>query len=223
VLAVPSGFDSALRTATSGPSTNRELFFSVGIAVIMLVLYVTSMVFSFSNQQPNLAKGVEKAKREVGRPRPELRNALIVLILATAGIALMSEILVNSVEPVINQLHLSEFFVGIILIPLIGNVAEHVVAMEVAYKNRMDLSIGISLGSSLQIALFVTPLLVFIGLLFNQRLLLVFNTYELIALAIASVVAALVSNDGESNWLEGVQLCSVYLMLAMAFFLVPSA
>jgi Ca2+:H+ antiporter len=135
----------------------------------------------------------------------------------------MSEALVATVEPVANSLHLSEFFVGIILVPLIGNVAEHVVAIKVAYKNRMDLSISISLGSSLQIALFVAPVLVFISLFFSNKLLLVFNPYELIALASASIVVMLVSQDGESNWLEGALLIAVYLILALAFFLLPSA
>jgi Ca2+:H+ antiporter len=126
------------------------------------------------------------------------------------------------VEPGAQGFGLSEFFIGIIIVPLIGNVAEHVVAIQVAAKNRMDLSLSISLGSSLQIALFVTPVLVFVSLLFPQKLLLVFNAYELLALAAASIVAALVSQDGESNWLEGAQLLVLYVILALAFFLLPS-
>src|SRR5262249_31881782 len=119
-------------------------------------------------------------------------------------------------------LNLSEFFIGIIIVPIIGNVAEHVVAVQVALKNRMDLSMGIALGSSLQVALFVTPMLVFISLFFSKKLMLTFNPYELIALGTASVVAALVSHDGESNWLEGAILLTLYLILALAFFFVPS-
>jgi Ca2+:H+ antiporter len=148
---------------------------------------------------------------------------LIILTLATIGIVLMSEALVATVEPVGHSLHLSTFFVGIIVVPLIGNVAEHVVAIKVAYKNHMDLSLSISLGSSLQIALFVTPVLVFASLLFSDKLVLVFTPYELIALATASIVVALVSQDGESNWMEGAQLLAVYVILALAFFLLPDA
>ncbi len=151
-----------------------------------------------------------------------MRRALVTLALATIGIVFMSEILVSTVEPVGQSLGLSEFFIGIIIVPLIGNVAEHIVAMQVAINNRMDLSLGISLGSSLQVALFVAPVLVFISLLFEKRLLLVFTSYELIALATASIVAALTSQDGESNWLEGAILLAVYAILGLAFFLLPS-
>ena len=124
-------------------------------------------------------------------------------------------------EPVVETLGLTEFFIGIIIIPLVGNVAEHLVAVEVAIKNKMELSLAVSLGSSLQIALFVAPLLVFISLLFGNTLLLVFNTFELIALFGASLVAALVALDGESNWLEGAQLLAVYLIIGLAFFFLP--
>src|SRR5262249_18399296 len=209
-LAVPSGFDSAL-LASSGTS---ELFFSEGIAFIMILVYALSVLSSIRNPQPRAERPLE----EGGPPEQiNFRAALITLAMATVGIVLMSETLVGVVEPVVKQLNLSEFFIGIIIVPIIGNVAEHVVAVQVSLKNRMDLSLGISLGSSLQIALFVAPVLVFISLLFPQKLLLTFNPYELIALGTASVVAALVSQDGESNWLEGAILLAVYLILALAF------
>ena len=134
----------------------------------------------------------------------------------------MSETLVGTVEKVGHSLGLSQFFIGIIIVPLIGNVAEHLVAVQVAWKNRMDLSMSISLGSSMQIALFVAPVLVFISLLFKDKLLLVFNAYELLALAVASIIAAFVAMDGESNWLEGAALLAVYLIFAWAFLLVPA-
>jgi Ca2+:H+ antiporter len=112
--------------------------------------------------------------------------------------------------------------VGIIIIPLIGNVAEHVVAVEVAIKNQMDLSLSIALGSSLQIALFVAPVLVFVSLLMGNPLTLEFNGFEVLALTAAAVIAALVALDGESNWLEGAMLLAVYLIIALAFFFLPS-
>jgi Ca2+:H+ antiporter len=112
--------------------------------------------------------------------------------------------------------------VGIIIVPIVGNVAEHLVAVQVAIKNRMELSLSISLGSSLQIALFVAPVLVFLSLLMGNPMDLVFNQFELIALAAASLIAALVALDGESNWLEGVQLLVVYVILAIAFFFLPT-
>ena len=144
-----------------------------------------------------------------------------VLIGATIATALVSETLVGAIEPVVKSLGLTEFFIGIILIPIIGNIAEHVVAVQVALKNKMELSLAVSLGSSLQIALFVAPVLVFISLLFGQRLLLVFNDFELVVLFGASLIAALIALDGESNWLEGAMLIAVYLIAGLAFFFLP--
>ncbi len=112
-------------------------------------------------------------------------------------------------------------FVGVILVPIVGNIAEHVVGVQIAYKNDMDFSMAISLGSSLQVALLVTPLLVFLGPLFDNPLNLVFSTLELGALAAAVVVTSFVALDGESNWLEGAMLCGVYAIAALAFFFSP--
>ena len=130
--------------------------------------------------------------------------------------------LVGSVEAVVTGLGLSEFFLGIILIPIIGNVAEHIVAVQVAVRNQMELSIEIALSSSLQIALFVAPLLVFVSLALGHPLTLVFNQLELVALFAAVLIAALVSGDGESNWLEGTALLAVYAILGIGFFLLPA-
>ncbi len=145
-----------------------------------------------------------------------------MLALATGATVWMSEILVHEVEAVTAALGLSEFFLGIILIPLIGNVAEHLVAVQVAMKNQMDLSLEIALGSSLQIAIFVAPVLVFVALGFGQYLNLVFNQFEVVALIAGVLVANLVAADGETNWLEGAQLIAVYVVLGVAFFFIPA-
>jgi Ca2+:H+ antiporter len=145
-----------------------------------------------------------------------------VLIGATIGIVILSEVLVGAVEPVVESLGISEFFLGIILIPLVGNVAEHLVAVQMAMKNKMELSLAISIGSSLQIALFVTPILVFVSLLFGNPLQLTFDQFEIVAMIGAALIAALIALDGESNWLEGAQLLGVYLIIALAFFFLPS-
>jgi Ca2+:H+ antiporter len=123
---------------------------------------------------------------------------------------------------VVEELGISEFFLGIILIPLVGNVAEHIVAVQVAMKNKMELSLAISIGSSLQIALFVTPVLVFISLLLGNPLQLTFDQFEIVAMIGASLIAALIALDGKSNWLEGAQLLGVYLIIGLAFFFLPS-
>ena len=125
---------------------------------------------------------------------------------------------VGSVAPVVKSWGVSEFFLGIVIIPLVGNVAEHLVAVQTAVKNKMELSLAVSVGSSLQIALFVAPLLVFVSLAMGNPLTLVFNQFELIALVAAVLTTALVSLDGESIWLEGAQLLSVYVILVLAFF-----
>lgn len=139
------------------------------------------------------------------------------------GIAVMSEFLVGSIEPVTESLGLTPFFVGIIIIPLIGNVAEHLVAVQVAMKNQMDLSLSIANGSSLQIALFVAPVLVFLSLAMGNPLTLEFNNFELIALTASGAIAAFIAVDGRSNWLEGAMLLAVYVILALAFFFLPFA
>jgi Ca2+:H+ antiporter len=218
-LAIPSGFDEAI-TATGGPG--RELFFSEGIALVMIILYGLYLLYSLRAPKQALENTLKEATQEIHLAGMSMRRALVMLALATLGIVFMSEVLVGTVEPVGRSLGLSEFFIGIIIVPLIGNVAEHVVALQVAIKNRMDLSMGIALGSSLQVALFVAPVLVFISLLFEKKLVLVFTPYEIIALATASVVTALVSQDGESNWMEGAILLAVYTILGLAFFLLPS-
>ena len=147
---------------------------------------------------------------------------LFALVISTLGVVWLSEALVQAAEGVISGLGVSEFFLGIILVPLIGNVAEHLVSVQMAIKNKMDLSTEIAVSSSLQIALFVAPLLVFISLLMGNPLTLVFNTFELIALGAGVLISALVSIDGESNWLEGAALVAVYLILGISFFLLPA-
>ncbi len=187
----------------------------------MLVIYGLAILYQFKSQTPEeeLAPSI-KTSHTAHRWNP--RIALGILLASVVGIAIMSEFLVGSVEPVTEALGMSAFFVGIIIIPLIGNVAEHMVAVQVARKNQMDLSLSIATGSSLQIALFVAPILVFVSLLMGNPLTLEFNNFELIALASAAVIAAFISVDGRSNWLEGAMLLAVYAILALAFFFLPA-
>ncbi|MBN1287162.1 MAG: calcium/proton exchanger [Anaerolineae bacterium] len=217
-LTVPSIFSGAIEhELPAGEALDAERLLSEGVAIVMIVIYGLSVLYAFRTKQedPMLREAV------VHETRWSVRQALIVLALATLGTVFMSETLVGAVEHVTAQLGLTEFFIGIIIIPFIGNVAEHLVAVQVALKDDMELSLAISLGSSLQIALFVAPALVFIGLLFGQTLLLIFNTFELVALIAASLIAALIALDGESNWLEGAQLLAVYFIIAIAFFFLP--
>ncbi len=192
-------------------------YLSLGVAAVMIIIYVLSLIYSF------ISTTDDKVVTEAHPPEVRgWRKAAGVLIVATIFIAWLSEILVGAVEPVVHQWGITEFFLGIIIIPLVGNVAEHLVGVQVAIKNKMELSLAISLGSSLQIALFVAPLLVFLSLLMGNPLTLVFNQFELISLGGAVLIAALVSLDGESNWLEGAQLLAVYIVIGIAFFYLPT-
>jgi Ca2+:H+ antiporter len=213
-LAVPSLFNHTL--AGQAQPTPVVESISLGVAFVMIVLYALGLVYRLRHG----AGEVGAAATGVEAPRWTVRQSIIVLALTTAAVVWLSEILVESVQPVTAALGLSEFFLGIILIPIIGNVSEHLVALEVSLKNKIELSLEIALSSSQQIALFVAPVLVFVSLLFGRRLTLVFNTFELVALVAAVGISALVASDGETNWLEGAQLVGVYLILAVAFFFV---
>lgn len=193
--------------------------FSLGVAGVMILLYVLSLVFSFRTPGTPLSHATQDESPQHAWP---VRTSVIVLVLATLGVVVLSEILVGAVEEVVAGLGVSEFFIGIILVPLIGNVAEHLVAVEMAIRNQMELSVEIAVASSLQIALFVAPVLVFLSLALGNPLQLIFNEFELLALIVGVIITALVSFDGESNWLEGSQLLAIYLILALAFFLLPA-
>jgi Ca2+:H+ antiporter len=212
-LIVPSVFSQSIsRTG----SVNVEAL-SIGVAVIMLVLYGLGLFDASRTQESPLS--YKLPQRDL--PARTLRQSMFILVLSTIGVAWLSEALVHVAEAVITGLGISEFFLGIILVPLIGNVAEHLVSVKMALKDKMDLSTEIAISSSLQIALFVAPLLVFISLLLGHPLQLIFNRFELLALLTAVVIAALVSSDGESTWLEGAGLLAIYFILGLAFFLLP--
>lgn len=232
VLAVVALVIPSLLSGSIGPESSVKVeTLSLGVAAVMILLYVLGMLYSFKAANgPLTAPLPEGAATAEQNPLPahplpaghwSVRTALIVLALATVGVAYLSELLVGAVEPVVESLGVSEFFLGVILIPIVGNVAEHLVAVKVASENQMDLSVEIVNASSLQIALFVAPVLVFVSLLMGNPLQLIFNEFELLALIAGVLITALVSADGESNWLEGAELLAVYMILALAFFLLP--
>ena len=144
--------------------------------------------------------------------------AVLVLLIAAAMLAVLSEILVGSITGFIEQFDLTPFFVGVVLIPTIGNLAEHLVAVQLAAKDKMEFAMAVCYGSSLQVALFVAPVLVLVGVVIGQPMNLVFTPLEVAAVAAAVAISALIALDGESNWLEGAALMIVYLILAVSFF-----
>ncbi|RMG94759.1 MAG: calcium/proton exchanger [Chloroflexi bacterium] len=189
--------------------------FSLGVAIVMITIYGLGIYFSFADEAEN---PLTRDPAHLHEASWSVRKAVIVLAVATIGIVFMSELLVAAVEHVVATLGWSEFFLGIIIVPLVGNVAEHLVAVQVAMKDQMDLSMEISLGSSLQIALFVAPVLVIIAALMGRELAFAFNEFELVALAAAGLVSVFVFKDGKTNWLEGAQLLALYAILGVAFF-----
>jgi Ca2+:H+ antiporter len=207
----------ALFTHTVDPSllNTRYEGLSIFVAIIMIAIYILSLVFSFFTHKHIYAINSEE---EEGTAKWSLKKSILVLVVATVLIAIESEFLVSGIEPITQSLGLSEFFVGIILIPIIGNAAEHSTGIVMAMKNKMDVALEIAIGSSLQIILFVTPVLIFISLFFTPMS-IEFNEFELIALIVAVLIANRVSNDGESNWLEGVQLLAVYAIIGASFFI----
>lgn len=215
-LITPSLFSHS--TAEGIPLRVEEL--SLSVAGVMILLYVLGILFSLKSRSPGIGAPAEPAEKQA--VEWSIPRALIILALATGGIVWMSELLVGSVEAVVAGTGMSEFFLGIILVPVIGNIAEHLVAVNMAVKNKMELSMEIAVSSSLQIALFVSPVLVFLSLLMGNPLTLVFNPFELAALGAAVIICYFVSADGESNWLEGAALLAVYIIFALAFFIFPA-
>lgn len=193
---------------------------SLTTAATMLMLYILFVIYTLRSCTREKCDAVT-VREALPVHSWSAGKSLAIMGLAMTGIALMSELLVSSVEAVTDTLGLTPFFVGIIIVPIIGNVAEHLVSVQAAMENKMDLSLSIALGSSLQIALFVTPALVFASLILGSPMTLQFNQLELIALTAASMISALVSLDGESNWLEGAMLLAVYGILGLAFFFLP--
>lgn len=208
-LLIPSLFHQG----TEALNTSQLEWLSLVVAIVLFGIYILYLVFSFRREPGGAGGGLEDETPSWSRI-----FSLVVLFGSTLAVVVMSELLVHAIEPTIAAWGVSEFFVGIIIIPIVGNIAEHVVAVQVAMENKMDLSLSISLGSSVQIALFVAPVLVFVSAVMGPRLTLEFNLYELFALSGAAVIAVLVTVDGESHWLEGAQLLALYLMLAVAFF-----
>ncbi|MEA2722998.1 MAG: Ca2+:H+ antiporter [Gemmatimonadales bacterium] len=185
------------------------------VAIFLVLGYGLSLVYSIWTHRAVVGALTEGQ----GAPATwSTRRSLLLLLGSGATIAVMSEMLVGATEKATQAMGLSQFFVGIILIPIIGNAAEHSSAVLMAYKNRMDLVVNIALGSSVQVALLVAPLLVFLGLAIGQPMDLAFTTFEVAAVVLAVWIASSIVFDGESNWLEGAYLLVVYGMLAVAFY-----
>ena len=222
VLALIGLFIPAVFALTNGDQAQGTITEeSVLVAVALMIGYVISLIYQFTNPDHTLG-GHGKPEGHAG-PGWSGRVAIVVLIGAAALLAVLSEILVSAIEPFIDTFGLSAFFVGVVIIPTIGNLAEHLVAVQLAAKNQMEFAMAVTFGSSLQVALFVAPLLVLIGVVTGQPMDLVFTPLEIAAVAAAVGISALIAIDGESNWLEGALLILVYAILGISFFEFVSA
>jgi Ca2+:H+ antiporter len=188
---------------------------SFGVAIILIASYVLGLLFSLRTHRELFNPYTEEREEATWTAR----RAFLMLAVAGALVGVMSEILVGSIEETADDIGLSEFFIGLFIVAIVGNAAEHWVAVLVAAKDKMDLAVNIAVGSSAQIALFVAPLLVLLSFVFGPSpMALVFNGYELAGLMFAVLIANYVTQDGESNWFEGVQLLAVYLVLGLVFY-----
>jgi Ca2+:H+ antiporter len=231
-LVVPALF----HTAHPDPARVQTVRMSEFVAVVLIIGYGLSLLYSMGTHRAAFAESANEAGKEIehgaggserdgqeegsdhGEVGWSLTRSIVTLIVVAVAIAFMSELLVGATQESIHTLGLSEFFVGIIVVPIIGNAAEHSAAILMAARNRMDLAVGIAVGSSVQIALLVAPLLVFAGLLFGQPMDLAFTNFEVASVALAVWIGAAIVVDAESNWLEGALLLCVYAILAVAFF-----
>ncbi len=212
-LVVPAFF-----LATSGDgSATAEGQLSIFVAVLMIIAYGASLVFTLRTHK-HLYKS-EQAAEEAVAPHWSLRTSLIILFVSVIVVSILSELLVGAIRPVVAQFGWTELFIGVIIIALIGNIAEHLSAVTAALKNKMDLSIAIAVGSATQIVMFVAPVLVLVSLFFNTHMDLVFHPFELVAIIFSVFVTNAVLEDGVSTWFEGFQLLIAYTIMAVAFFL----
>ncbi|MDQ3135589.1 MAG: calcium/proton exchanger [Acidobacteriota bacterium] len=218
-----------------GWTPGKEQSLSLAIALVLFLTYLATLFFSLvTHKQLFVGEQEQGAAAEVGAERTQAEEeehgatwtrgkSITVLLVATAFVALISEFLVGAVEQARETLGLTEVFVGVIVVAIIGNAAEHSSAILMALRNKMDLSIGIALGSSLQIALFVAPILIFASYLFGRPMNFEFTIPEVVAVVVSIFIVEQISGDGESNWIEGVQLLSVYAILAILFYFLPDA
>lgn len=218
-LILPAAFQAAL-----GPRAAEGLGkLSVSISVVLLVVYSLFLTFTLITHS-SLFTGSYVPEEEAHAPPWPLHRALMLLAAATVGIAWMSEILVGAIEPTAHQFGLSNVFVGVFVVAIVGNAAEHTTAITVALKNRMDLALSIATGSSVQVALFVAPVLVLVSLFLGPAPMnLALPAGLVLAVLLSVLITGQIAGDGRSDWLKGLQLLAVYLVLGLTFFFLPGA
>ncbi|CAG8956133.1 hypothetical protein HYFRA_00012050 [Hymenoscyphus fraxineus] len=220
-LIIPATLYAALSNSKEDNSDNI-LFLSHGTAIILLILYVLYLFFQLYTHTPLFdgeGEGAEDEEEETPQISPWAAAGILVVV--TIAVAVCAEYLVDSIQAVTETLHISKTFIGLILLPIVGNAAEHVTAIVVAVKDKMDLAMGVAIGSSMQIALLVTPFLVILGWIMDKPMTLHFETFETVVFFLSVLVVTYVIQDGKSNYLEGAMLLGLYFIIALAFLVYP--
>lgn len=213
---------TAMNYTSQGISPNTLQNFSIAVAVVLILVYALTLLFSMKTHAYLYEVGIAETEAlESDHHKPNIWLWSGILLACTLFVALESELLVDSLEVATSKLGLTALFTGVILVPIIGNAAEHATAVTVAMKDKMDLSLSVAVGSSMQIALFVAPVLVIAGRLLGQPMDLDFKPFELVAVAVSVLIANTISSDGKSNWLEGTLLLAAYAVLGFAFYFHP--
>ena len=210
-LVVPAVFHALSRRDGKGPALQMD----TEIAVVLLLTYCASLVFTLkTHRQPHDASAAA--------PRTTISRAIAILVAATAGVAWMSELLVGALSETTKALGMTELFVGVVVVAIIGNAAEHYSAVRMAAQGDMDAALSIAVGSSTQIALFVTPILLFLSYAIAPAPMnLLFSVFEVTALGLSVLTIAFIAHDGETHWMEGVQMLAVYAILVLGFYFLP--
>jgi Ca2+:H+ antiporter len=218
-LIIPTVFHHAADRSPGGWSPLVEQKLSLAIAIVLFLTYFCMLSFSlwthkyfYQGAHGHAEEGVRQWSRG---------KAIAILLTSTGLVAVLSEFLVGTIENVRDSVGLTEVFVGVIVVAIVGNAAEHSSAVLMAMKNKMDLTVGIAIGSSLQIALFVAPVLIFLSYVFGRPMDLEFTMPEVVAVVASVYILFQISGDGETNWIEGIQLLSVYVILGVLFFYLP--
>ncbi|KAE8444066.1 hypothetical protein EG329_000934 [Mollisiaceae sp. DMI_Dod_QoI] len=220
-LIIPATLYAALSKSHEDGEQN-VLILSHGTAIILLILYVLYLVFQLRTHATLFdAETAIDSEEEEEEPQLSPWAAAGVLVVVTIAVAVCAEYLVDSIDSLVETAHISKTFIGLILLPIVGNAAEHVTAVVVAIKDKMDLAMGVAIGSSMQIALLVTPSLVILGWIIGEPMTLHFETFETVVFFLSVLVVTYVIQDGKSNYLEGAMLLGLYIIIALAFFVYP--
>jgi Ca2+:H+ antiporter len=223
-LAIPTILSTTLLKSTDIENQLKIQMLSDFVAIVLLCVYIAGIVFTFFTHKHLFVtvrdSDVEQMTMEQNHSHWSKTKSFIMLAISMVGVVVVSEILVGTVEETSKQFGFGELFVGAIIVGIVGNAAEHSSAIMLARKGKIDLSIGIAAGSGTQIALFVVPLLVIVGIILGQPFTLEFTLYELVTLFLAAIIMNLIAHDGKSNWFEGIMLTAVYIIIALGFYFI---